>query len=68
MFTGVTVSRSNGSVDIHAPLVISDAGVVNTFTKLLPQEIANQSSMPLSSDNLTHYKYYCLVVILANDT
>ena len=41
--TGVRVSRSGMDVDIRAPLVISDAGVINTFTNLLPKEIAEKS-------------------------
>jgi all-trans-retinol 13,14-reductase len=42
---GVQVGRSSGPVDIRAPLVISDAGIVNTFTRLLPTEIAQKSSI-----------------------
>jgi all-trans-retinol 13,14-reductase len=42
---GVRVNRSSGPVDIVAPLVISDAGVINTFTKLLPQEVAKRSDI-----------------------
>ena len=41
---GVRVKKSSGCVDVHAPLVISDAGVVNTFTTLLPQQVAQKSS------------------------
>ncbi len=41
---GVRVEKSSGNVDIHAPLVISDAGVLNTFHKLLPPEVASKSS------------------------
>jgi len=43
--TGVKVGRTSGTVEVFAPLVISDAGVINTFTKLLPQEIAKKSSI-----------------------
>ena len=32
-------------VDIHAKYIISDAGVVNTFKTLLPQEVAQKSCM-----------------------
>ena len=41
---GVRVGRSSGPVDVFAPLVISDAGAVNTFTKLLPTDVARKSS------------------------
>jgi all-trans-retinol 13,14-reductase len=42
---GVRVARSSGPVDLFAPLIISDAGVVNTFTKLLAPEVAKKSSI-----------------------
>jgi len=40
---GVRVGSSGKIVDIHVPIVISDAGIHNTFLKLLPENIANQS-------------------------
>jgi len=40
----VRVDRSSGPVDVFASIVISDAGAVNTFTKLLPPHIAKRSS------------------------
>ncbi|ELT89885.1 hypothetical protein CAPTEDRAFT_174975 [Capitella teleta] len=42
---GVRVGRSSGDVDIFAPIVISDAGAVNTFKSLVPKEIAAKSSI-----------------------
>ena len=39
-FSGVTVQRSGGDINIHAKRIISDAGVLNTFKYLLPREIA----------------------------
>ncbi|XP_013411792.1 putative all-trans-retinol 13,14-reductase [Lingula anatina] len=41
----VEKSKSGDEVDIFAPLVISDAGVLNTFTSLLPREIAETSPL-----------------------
>ncbi|XP_071803253.1 all-trans-retinol 13,14-reductase-like [Asterias amurensis] len=38
---GVTVHRTSGDVDIHAPLIISSAGVYNTFQKLLPPKVSS---------------------------
>uniref|UniRef100_UPI00358FEBBE all-trans-retinol 13,14-reductase isoform X1 n=1 Tax=Myxine glutinosa TaxID=7769 RepID=UPI00358FEBBE len=35
---GVTVQKPSGEVYINAPLVISDAGIFNTFQSLLPQD------------------------------
>ena len=43
IFAGVRVGKSSGATDVYAPLVISDAGVVNTFTSLVPQEHAKKS-------------------------
>ena len=40
--TGVTVKRGNQTVEIRAPIVISDAGMFNTYTKLLPKEIVQK--------------------------
>ncbi|XP_063281611.1 all-trans-retinol 13,14-reductase-like [Pelobates fuscus] len=37
--TGVVVQRSDGDVRIYAPVVISDAGIFNTYKRLLPPEI-----------------------------
>lgn len=42
---GVRVDRASGPMEITAPLVISDTGAMNTFAKLLPQEIAKKSSI-----------------------
>lgn len=42
---GVRVNRTSGPVDIHARVVISDAGVLNTFTKLLPLQVANKTDI-----------------------
>jgi len=40
---GVRVGSPGKSIDIHAPIVISDAGIHNTFLKLLPEAVASQS-------------------------
>ncbi|XP_041350179.1 all-trans-retinol 13,14-reductase-like isoform X2 [Gigantopelta aegis] len=42
---GVRVHKSSGDVDVFAKMVISDAGIINTFTKLLPKEISEKSPM-----------------------
>ncbi|KAL5016116.1 hypothetical protein ScPMuIL_005705 [Solemya velum] len=42
---GVRVnSKHDGEVDIYAHIIVSDAGLNNTFTKLLPTEIASRTS------------------------
>jgi all-trans-retinol 13,14-reductase len=38
----VGVRMAEDDALIHAPIVISDAGVINTFTRLLPNEVADQ--------------------------
>ncbi|XP_014674280.1 PREDICTED: putative all-trans-retinol 13,14-reductase isoform X2 [Priapulus caudatus] len=41
--TGVRVKKGEDYVDIHAPIIISNAGVTVTFERLLPREIAEKS-------------------------
>ena len=43
IFSGVTVHRKSGDINILAKKVVSDAGVANTFKYLLPPEIAQKS-------------------------
>ncbi|XP_038045261.1 all-trans-retinol 13,14-reductase-like [Patiria miniata] len=38
---GVKVKKTSGDVDIHAPMIISAAGVYNTFQKLLPSKVTS---------------------------
>ena len=38
------MERSSGDIDLFAPVIISDAGAINTFHVLLPREIALKSS------------------------
>lgn len=40
---GVRVGRSSGNVELFAKKIVSDAGAINTFKKLLPPEIAKKS-------------------------
>ncbi len=44
MFPGVRVSKGQEDYDLPAPCIISAAGAINTFKKLLPKEIAAKSS------------------------
>ena len=41
---GVKVEKSGGVQDLYSRLIISDAGIPNTFCNLLPPEIAQKSS------------------------
>ncbi|TMS15565.1 Putative all-trans-retinol 13,14-reductase [Larimichthys crocea] len=36
---GVTVLKGQEEIEVHAPVVISNAGIFNTFQKFLPQQI-----------------------------
>lgn len=40
---GVSVKKGSETMDIFAPMIISSAGVYNTFAKLLPKELAQKS-------------------------
>lgn len=39
---GVSVLKDQEKTEIHAPVVISDAGIFNTFQKFLPQQIQDK--------------------------
>lgn len=36
---GVSVMKGQEEVHVHAPIVISDAGIFNTYQQLLPKEV-----------------------------
>ncbi|XP_008328829.1 putative all-trans-retinol 13,14-reductase [Cynoglossus semilaevis] len=36
---GVTVLKGQGEIEVHAPVVISNAGIFNTFQKFLPRHV-----------------------------
>ena len=40
---GVRVGRKSGDVTVRAPMVISGAGLYNTFERLLPRHVASKS-------------------------
>ncbi|KAM9783801.1 all-trans-retinol 13,14-reductase-like [Syngnathus typhle] len=42
---GVTVLKGQEELEIHAPVVISNAGIFNTFQKFLPQQIQQKSEI-----------------------
>ncbi|XP_078140655.1 all-trans-retinol 13,14-reductase-like [Centroberyx gerrardi] len=39
---GVTVCKGQEEIEVHAPVVISNAGIFNTFQKFLPQQIQDK--------------------------
>ncbi len=44
-FSGVLAEKGGIEYEVKAPVIISNAGLINTFTELLPREVANKSSM-----------------------
>ena len=42
---GVRVVKSGQQIDIYAPTIVSSAGVVNTFKKLVPVELARKTGV-----------------------
>ncbi|XP_022528563.2 all-trans-retinol 13,14-reductase [Astyanax mexicanus] len=51
---GVSVMKGSEEVHIQAPIVISDAGILNTFQKLLPKEV---QVMPAIQKQLSMVKH-----------
>ena len=60
VLTGVRVTK-NGRVftDINAKMVISDAGVSNTFKQLLPIDLANKTGKNHLQRQSNQCKHYC---------
>ena len=40
---GVKIEKGTETYEVQAPIIISTAGVYNTFLKLLPQDVAQKS-------------------------
>ncbi|XP_007234548.2 all-trans-retinol 13,14-reductase [Astyanax mexicanus] len=51
---GVSVMKGHEEVHIHAPMVISDAGIYNTYQKLLPKEVQATSAIQKQLNMLKH--------------
>ncbi|KAL6476694.1 hypothetical protein MHYP_G00151930 [Metynnis hypsauchen] len=51
---GVSVMKGHEEVHVHAPIVISDAGVFNTYQQLLPKEV---QAMPAIQKQLSFVKH-----------
>lgn len=53
MFTvGVKVQKGDSQEEIYAENIVTDAGVSNTFLRMLPKEVATKSSK-YSADTIT---------------
>ncbi|XP_077979087.1 all-trans-retinol 13,14-reductase-like [Glandiceps talaboti] len=51
---GVRVHKSSGDIDLHAPIVISDAGFYNTVERLLPAKIADKAGYKSITKDIRH--------------
>ncbi|KAF6721610.1 All-trans-retinol 13,14-reductase [Oryzias melastigma] len=51
---GVSVLKDQEKTEIHAPVVISDAGIFNTFQKFLPQQIQDKPEIRSLLGMLNH--------------
>ncbi|XP_036445256.1 all-trans-retinol 13,14-reductase-like [Colossoma macropomum] len=51
---GVSVMKGHEEVHVHAPIVISDAGIFNTYQHLLPKEV---QAMPAIQKQLSFVKH-----------
>lgn len=49
-------------MDLRAPLVISDAGFLNTFDRLLPKEISEKTRT-----DILHFHYFTALVSSFSD-
>ena len=69
MYLGVTVLKGHEEIEIHAPVVISNAGIFNTFQKFLPQHIqdkpGNVDSIDYTFRIFHHYILYILQCLCA---
>ncbi|KAM5135584.1 all-trans-retinol 13,14-reductase-like [Mantella aurantiaca] len=52
--TGVAVQRKEGEICIYAPIIISDAGIFNTYNQLLPPEIKAAPEVTSLFSSLQH--------------
>lgn len=51
---GVSVMKGQEEVHVHAPIVISDAGIFNTYQQLLPKEVQNSAAIQKQLSMLKH--------------
>ncbi|KAK3553196.1 hypothetical protein QTP86_031776 [Hemibagrus guttatus] len=51
---GVSVIKGQEEVHVHAPVVISDAGIFNTYQQLLPKEVQTQAAIQKQLSMLKH--------------
>lgn len=47
--TGVTVLKGQEEIEVRAPVVISNAGIFNTFQKFLPKQVQENPGQTASN-------------------
>lgn len=43
LIAGVSVMKGQEEIHVHAPIVISNAGIFNTYQQLLPKEVQTKA-------------------------
>ncbi|OCT60039.1 all-trans-retinol 13,14-reductase isoform X1 [Xenopus laevis] len=61
--TGVAVKKSGQEIHVSAPIIISDAGLFNTYERLLPQEIKQKPEVASILSSL-QYGMGCFLVFV----
>ncbi|XP_062893249.1 all-trans-retinol 13,14-reductase-like, partial [Mobula hypostoma] len=51
---GVTVKKGEDEINLFAPIVISDAGIFNTYEQLLPREVQSKPAIQALLSSLQH--------------
>ncbi|XP_030638838.1 inactive all-trans-retinol 13,14-reductase-like [Chanos chanos] len=65
---GVIVKKGQEEIEVHAPVVISDAGIFNTFEKFLPAEIQAKNEIQSILGMVRHGMGSFLVFVGLNGT
>eukprot|EP00064_Thunnus_orientalis_P016804 superscaffoldBa00003412_g16875 len=62
---GVTVLKGQEEIEVHAPVVISNAGIFNTFQKFLPQHIQDKPEIQSLLGMVRHGKSCMTLLTMA---
>lgn len=58
--SGVSVMKGQEEVHIRAPMIISNAGIFNTYQKLLPKELQAMPGKKRGIDDDSHFPLFCI--------
>lgn len=59
---GVTVLKGQEEIEVHAPVVISNAGIFNTFQKFLPKPIQEKTGSAMCKGQPINFKLHFLSI------